>query len=330
MVLGNMVQVNNRYSSSCGYFLLLFYLCFFFSGCGSTNNKAFYKTRKTWHEFHHKIVTKSSTGRKFLQGFGPYRHKVYTDHQLVLSPKLKVKADYYQPCHHDESPIVIFMHGNRFRKEVHADQAKLLATWGMHSLLVDLPNTHQWIKNGSILRRVVKLVTRFPEALSSKIDIQNIILVGHSFGGSAAILAAQENPSVAGLILLDPALVHNKVRSAMDHTYAPVILLGADRLVFNSKKRFIFFQHLRGPMIEVSIKGANHIDAQSPNIHKVRWGISFSSHPLQEHLFRSAIVTSAFALASPKHLKFAWDVFVLYKNQGLMKNIKVKPSLIVR
>ena len=45
-----------------------------------------------------------------------------------------------------------------------------------------------------------------------------------------------------------------------------LMLLGADRSIFRSRKRRLFYDEIGGEVGEVSIRGATHDDAQHPNI----------------------------------------------------------------
>ena len=88
---------------------------------------------------------------------------------------------------------------------------------------------------------IQQLVTHFNINIASFITVNNItcesidqiLLVGHSFGGSASIIAAAKGARVRGLILLDPAVVHNKVVRQMRRVKVPVILIGADKKSIN-------------------------------------------------------------------------------------------------
>ena len=82
-----------------------------------------------------------------------------------------------------------------------------------------------------------------------------MILIGHSFGGSAASIAAGSGAPVKGVILLDPALVSDKVVPFLKNINVNVVLLGADTKVFRSKKRSRFYKNINSDMVEISVKG---------------------------------------------------------------------------
>ena len=53
------------------------------------------------------------------------------------------------------------------------------------------------------------LIRRAPEIIDTRIDVNKIILVGHSFGASSVVIALAEGAPAAGGILLDPAVYGN-------------------------------------------------------------------------------------------------------------------------
>ena len=58
------------------------------------------------------------------------------------------------------------------------------------------------------------MIHAWPKLLDEKIDHEKIILVGHSFGGSAISIAVGKGAPAAGLILLDPALISKGVKKS--------------------------------------------------------------------------------------------------------------------
>src|SRR5690606_36893860 len=144
-------------------------------------------------------------------------------------------------------------------------QAERIASWGMHALVLQLPNEGRWICNGATIYKLVEYL-RDGSNINPRIDRSRIILAGHSFGGSAITIAAGMGAPVLGLILLDRAVVHEQVKTYLIKLTLPVMLLGADRTVFRSRKRRYFYQYPRGDVREVSVRGATHDDAQFPSM----------------------------------------------------------------
>jgi hypothetical protein len=57
-----------------------------------------------------------------------------------------------------KAPLVIVLHGYDNAKEDHAFQAMHLASWGMHSLALNLPKRGPWIANGRTLAALVDAI----------------------------------------------------------------------------------------------------------------------------------------------------------------------------
>lgn len=255
---------------------------------------------------------------------GPFSYQVYRNFNIPLSPTEILKVDLHWPDHANQAPLVIFVHGNGFNKEVHTEQAMHLASWGFYALTVEVPNRGQWLENGNRLAELVSLVYAYPPLLNENIDIQNLILIGHSFGGSAVTIAASKNSHVKGLILLDPAVVSQSLFMTMKKVSIPVILLGADPKVFQSRKRWQFFRYLGGSVAEVTVKGATHNDAQLPSIHKVNWGFDFTTHENIQRRFLALITASVFSLTIGRNFSFLQKSFGRWVENGFLTQSKIR------
>lgn len=276
----------------------------------------------SWSIFKTKIISRPDYS-VFLNA-GPYPYSVYYNYRISLKPSLTIDSDYYKAKSGPGSPLAIIMHGNGYSKLTHRLQGEHLASWGIHTLLINLPNHGQWIKNGKILKRVTQMVHSWPELLSRNIDLSRIILVGHSFGGSASVIAASGNSPVAGVILLDPAMVHPSVRTYLQKIHRPILILGADKSVFRSKKRPQFFHNSGGAVTEFSLTGATHTDAQLPGIQSVRWGFEWEADETIQRRFLAFITGGLFSLAGTGSLNYAWAMFRNAETSGAVKNGKNK------
>ena len=252
---------------------------------------------------------------------GPFKFSIQKNFIIRVTDKSLVKTDLFTSRHPDQAPLVIIQHGNKSGKEFHFNQAKRLASWGFHVLVVQQPNQKRWIRNGVTLSYLVKLIYSWPRLLNKRIDVDNIILVGHSFGGSAIAIAAGKQAPIKGLVFLDPALVSTKVKTYLKAIYKPAVLLGADRRVFRSRKRNSFYKLIPGNILEVSIKNATHNDAQFPNQFSLSQTIGFAPSPSEENQerFTAAIVASVLSLTTESSLKYAKNVFKQEVKAGYMK-----------
>lgn len=258
---------------------------------------------------------------------GPVPVVVKKDFKIPLSTSESVTTDFYKPEQDTKSPLLIIQHGNRSGKEFHAQQAELAASWGINVITVEQPNRGRWLQNGKNLGDLVKLLHTWPSLLDDSFEPNEIILAGHSFGGSATAMAAGSGAPVRGIILLDPALVHKKVESFIKQINVPAVLVGADIKVFRSRRRDLFFKRKHSDIIELSIKDATHNDAQFPNMFSWRQtiGLRPSTDTTRQQKFAAAIVASVFGLVKgngDQAQKFLLEAF--RQDQSTIKDIRYK------
>ncbi|MFK7826384.1 MAG: dienelactone hydrolase family protein [Oligoflexales bacterium] len=271
-------------------------------------------------------------GRKAFEKKGPFGYQYHADLEIEINKEESLKVDYIQSSADGKAPLLIFIHGNRSKKEVHSFQAQRLSSWGFHTLSIDLPNRKQWVNNGDRVLRLVNYINAHPEilgGLGKHIDVDKIILIGHSFGGSASIIAAGSGAPVSGIILLDPAVVHPVVVEKMPQVTVPVILLGADKELYKSRKRQKFFDKIESDMIELSLSNTTHNEAQYPSMCSF-FTLGFECYSREnQKLFTSAITVSALSLTVSKGLDFAWTIFSESANYGVVKDLKIKGSSMI-
>jgi pimeloyl-ACP methyl ester carboxylesterase len=233
---------------------------------------------------------------------GPFAVTTQDDYEIRLSTTELIKTDLFLSAHADKAPLVIILHGHESSKEAHTFQAMHLASWGMHCLVLQLPNSGPWVENGKTLAKIVKFIYRWPEIIDSRIDVNKIILVGHSYGGAAVAIALAESAPAGGGILLDPAVFGNVLPRYLRQIKTPVMVLGADEHVSMANNRDYFYQFVRAGISEVSIKNASHEDAQYP---------SESARATEELqvTFVSALTSAAFSLALNGNFDYAWKSF---------------------
>lgn len=281
-----------------------------FIGCATTpKNTLKVDNPKSFEDARNKVFAAKPDMEVFEQ-MGPFGTTIRNDFKVRLSTKEMISSDLFISGHKKKAPLLIFSHGNKSYKEAHRNQAIIASTWGFHALVLQLPNTHHWIRNSDVIHRVTKLIHSYPYLIDNKVDTDRIILVGHSFGGSAVSIAAGKGAPVAGLILLDPALISKKMKKYLRRVSVPTVLLGADPKVFRSKHRKSFYKNINSQMLEVSFKDATHDDAQNPSRFSLK-AFGFDPFTSDEHRNRitSAIVSSAFSIANMSSVDFAYDTF---------------------
>jgi len=259
---------------------------------------------------------------RFRGPFAVVRHK---DLEIPLDSGLAVEADLYLCAAASKSPLVIVLHGYKNSKEDHAFQAMHLATWGMHSMAIDLPNRGPWIGNGRTLAKLVEIIHRTPQVVDSRIDADKIILVGHSFGATAVATALGEGaPAVAG-VLLDPAGIGRELRQLLERITVPVLVIGADEDIRPTRNRGQFYRFIPRAVAEISIRDTVHEDAQYPNEHTLR---AFEDEPDDSEeaqiAFVSALTASAFGLAATGGIDYAWNSFENGVKNGTFFNARRK------
>jgi pimeloyl-ACP methyl ester carboxylesterase len=248
---------------------------------------------------------------------GPFAVTADTSHEIRLSPNERIEADLYLAAPAGKAPLVIFMHGYASSKDSHTYQAMHVASWGMHSLSVQLPNTGQWTSNGKTLARLVNLISRSPELIDSRIDSGKIILVGHSFGGTSVAIALSEGARAAGAILLDPASVGRDLPVILRKISSPVIVLGADEHVSATRNRDYFYRYIPAKVAEVSIKDASHEDAQYPSQFA-------QTNEEMQISFTSALTAAAMSLGATGKFDYAWSSFSGAFENGKLFNARTK------
>jgi pimeloyl-ACP methyl ester carboxylesterase len=248
---------------------------------------------------------------------GPFAVTADLNHEIRVSATERIDADLFLAAPAGKAPLVIFLHGYASTKESHTYQAMHLASWGMHSLAVQLPNKANWSNNGKTLARLVNFIYRSPEVIDSRIDASKIILVGHSFGGTSVAIALAEGARVAGSILLDPAGVGRELPEFLRKINSPVLVLGADEHVSDTRNRDYFYRYVRSGVAEVSIRGASHEDAQYPS--------PFAQTTEEAQLgFASALTAAALSLSATGKFDYAWSSFSGAFENGKIFNAKSK------
>lgn len=256
---------------------------------------------------------------------GPFEVTMQDNIVLRLSNTERVEVDLFLASPPEKAPLVIFLHGYDTSKEAHAYQAMHTASWGMHSMSVQLRKKGPWDANGRMLKKLVDYIAGAPEFIDRRIDVNKIILVGHSFGGYSVSVALAEGARVAGGILLDPAVVGSKKPLFLQKINKPVMLLGADEDVSPVRHRDYFFHYIRSGIAEISIKDASHEDAQYPSEFALQnYGFDPETTEELQVTFASALTSAAFSLANTGGMEFAWRSFGDFFKSGKFYNAKRK------
>lgn len=240
---------------------------------------------------------------------GPFEVAVREGIEIALPASERVTGDLYLASPKERAPLVILLHGHGNSKEDHAYQGYHLATWGLHSLAIDLPNEGPWIDNGKTLARLVGLVRQQPAALDPRVDPGRIVIVGHSFGAAAVAVALAEGAPAAGGILLDPASTFRELPGYLRKLRKPVMILAADARVGMTQNRDDFFLFIPADVFEVSVADAHHEDAEFPYDSGLGLFDDAPATRIRQITFASAMTSAAFSIAFTGKLDYAWASF---------------------
>lgn len=295
------------------------------SACVSWDNRV---TKITSADIIHSRVVAIEPDLKKFKGKGPFLVSERRSIELPIDFKNTVVIDHFYSETSDQVPIVFITHGNYSGRGAHNAQARYLASWGFHVVVSDFPNRSQWLDNGSRLKGLADLIYRRPKILGPNADPSRMILVGHSFGGSASVLAASDGAPVIGLVLLDPAVVHRRVIKLMRDINLPVILLGADRSIFTSRGRDSFWKNMGGDILEISVPNSTHDDAQGPSMFaRSALGVDPFTSPDNQKIFRSMLAVSVLGLAASGTVDFPLNIFTREEESGTLQDLRFRQAL---
>jgi len=256
---------------------------------------------------------------------GPFAVIERRDLEIPVSPDLTVEADLYLCAAARRGPLIIVLHGYDNSKEDHAFQAMHLASWGMHGIAINLPKHGPWIANGRSLATLVEALQRTPQLVDNRIDVDKIILVGHSFGATAVAAALGEGARALGGVLLDPAGIGRQLPQLLRRITVPVMVIGADEDIWPTRNRGQFYRFIPAAVGEISIRDTLHQDAQYPSQYTLR---AFQDQPEDSEeaqiAFVSALTASAFGLAATGSLDYAWASFENGLKKGIFFNARRK------
>jgi dienelactone hydrolase len=270
-------------------------------------------------------VVLADPGLARFENAGPFEVKSRLDREFSLDLENVVVMDHFSARSSEKLPVIIMSHGNFSNKRAHRQQARHLASWGFHVVSVESPNRDQWLENGVRLRKIAEIFYRFPKTLAKNADSSKIIMIGHSFGGSATMLAVGNGAPVIGAILLDPAVVHSKVVRAMKEATIPVALLGSDKRIFRARGRIQFFKNISGEMLEVSVPNSTHDDAQGPSVFsQAALGFDPFTSREKQALFRSMITVSVIGMSSSGTLDFPLKTFSRAVAHGILNDFRYR------
>jgi pimeloyl-ACP methyl ester carboxylesterase len=250
---------------------------------------------------------------------GPFEVAVREDEAIDFGSRERIEADLYLSGAPDKAPLVILVHGYDNSKDEHAYQGFHLASWGLHALVVNLPNEGPWDDNGRTLGRLVRHLQRQPQVLDPRIDAARIILAGHSFGATSVAIALAEGAPASGAVLLDPASPLANLPSYLRRIRAPLMVLMADPKLGETNGGGDFFEYTGSGVAQVSIANASHDDATFPIASPLERLFS-GSEATEEHqiTFVAALTAAATSLGTTGKLDYAWSSYASALKTGML------------
>jgi dienelactone hydrolase len=253
----------------------------------------------------------------FYRARGPFEVGVREDVPLAAPGTSGVIADIYLSSAQDRAPLAIVVHGHGNGKDDHAYQCLHLASWGIHSLCVELASEGPWERNARTLAALVRHLQRNPESVDPRVDPRSIVLAGHSFGAYAVALALAEGAPAAGGVLLDPASPTQRFGGALRKIRAPMVVLMADPKLGQTNGGGDFYAYTASGIAQVSIAEATHDDGTFPIESPLSSLFSASGATETAQItFVSALTASALSLGLTGKLDYAWANFADGIKQG--------------
>mgnify|MGYP001572712724 CR=1 FL=1 len=199
--------------------------------------------------------------------FGPYPVKKMTIDIPTKNGKT-VKADVYVPQTKANEPLPLVFHsyGLGSNKENHAGTAKHYASWGMVTIVPQLPNdSDKTSENSEEVANWVKWAQSNPEQLRGlNLNFEHGVgLSGHSFGGLTSIMAGA-TPGVGAIVALDPADQNGKGKAFASNIKAPsAFIMGDPALVNQLSNGSDIYKAAGGNKEIINVQGAKHMDFEN-------------------------------------------------------------------
>ena len=234
---------------------------------------------------------------------GPFAVTTQPNVPLRLNLSQQLTGDLYLAGAPDKAPLVILVHGYGNTRAHHAAQAQHLASWGVHSLALQVPNKGPWVANGRMLARLTDALRRRPERLDGRVDASRIVLAGHSFGAASVTVALADRAPAIGAVLLDPAYMDRAVPGYMRRVAKPVLIIGGDEENGVARNRDAFRATIPTAYGEVSVRDAVHEDAEYP----LDPALAAEGQTVEHQMtFAAALTVAAVSLATTGQFEAAW------------------------
>jgi dienelactone hydrolase len=173
--------------------------------------------------------------------------------RLSLAGRL-VSVTLYQPSNRPEAPLVVVAHGLTRSKRYMAGWGADLAAKGF---LVAVPTRPAFV-NYEVNRQALA------ELMQQLRQNHRVALMGFSMGGLTTLLATQRT-TVDAWVGLDPVDMNGSGVKAAAAMQVPCAVLRTEPEAWNMQGNArSFLKSFRSPLFAIKVRGATHLDAESP------------------------------------------------------------------
>lgn len=176
----------------------------------------------------------------------------------------RIEADFYFRTGVDPRPLAVVSHGFLANRARMAHWGVTLAREGFVVAVPTLPALADTRRNVNAIQGLVDLAREGRLPIDAKTD-GRAALMGFSRGGMEALVAASSCDGVRAWVGLDPVDRRGEGAAAAARVQMPGLALLADPSVLNdhgNARRML--ADYAGPLRVVAIRGASHLDAESP------------------------------------------------------------------
>ena len=161
--------------------------------------------------------------------FGSTYHKDVTIPAGIAGQHIEVNGSKLRYLQQGKGQDVVFLHGSIGNLEDFETVAPLLA----HYRITNFDRIGHGYSDNTTVKATIENNARYAEALIKKLQLHDVILVGHSYGGSVALqMALNRQVSIKGLVLIAPAAYTGYDTRWIEHVFAsPLVGVGLLRLL---------------------------------------------------------------------------------------------------
>jgi len=184
---------------------------------------------------------------------------------------VRVAVDLYHATKLENKPLVILLHGFSRNRKVMASLSVRLAKEGFVAAALDAPFFSRHTDNGRAVHELAALA-QSGELIDNWKPSRGVAYVGHSAGWYATLMAAAQSPAPALWVGLDPVDWNDAGKLAGSKITCHGVVLLAESGPWNRHGNAAgFISSFAGPMFAIKLRGATHLDPESPSSRGAEW-----------------------------------------------------------